>query len=62
MIRTSLYTLWGAGVLFVLGALQYSGWSPTATSATKTNPRTVRANPGSYRSPYFIPGRTLRGK
>jgi hypothetical protein len=57
-----LYTIWGVVVLVLLGAAQYRGWSPTVTSKGKTNPRSVRANPGSYRSPYYLPGRTLRGK
>ena len=57
-----LYTIWGIVVLVLLGAAQYRGWSPTSTSNGKTNPRSVRANPGSYRSPYYLPGRTLRGK
>ncbi len=57
-----VYTVWGTAVLLLLGVAQYRGWSPTSTSSGKTNPRSVRANPGSYRSPYYLPGRTLRGK
>jgi hypothetical protein len=58
-----VYTIWGAAVLLLLGVAQYRGWSTTSTSTQgTTNPRSVRANPGAYRSPYFIPGRTMRGK
>ncbi len=57
-----LYVLWGVAVLLLLGTVQYRGWSFTSTSNSKTNPRSVRANPGAYRSPYYLPGRTLRGK
>lgn len=57
-----LYTLWGAAVLLLLGSAQYRGWSMSSTAVGKTNPKSVRANPGAYRSPYFIPGRTMRGK
>lgn len=61
-MRAAMYTVWGVAVLVLLGAAQWQGWSITSASTTKTNPRSVRDNPGSYRSPYFIPGRTLRGK
>ena len=57
-----LYTLWGAAVLLLLGSAQYRGWSLSSTAQGKTNPKSVRANPGAYRSPYYIPGRTMRGK
>jgi hypothetical protein len=57
-----LYTVWGAAVLALLGVAQWQGWSLSSGSTGQTNPRSVRANPGSYRSPYYIPGRTLRGK
>ena len=57
-----LYTLWGVAVLLTLGTAQWRGWSMTSTTNSKQNPRSVRANPGAYRSPYYLPGRTLRGK
>jgi hypothetical protein len=56
------YALWGAAVLLLLGTAQYRGWSLTSSETGKQNPRSVRANPGAYRSPYVIPGRTMRGK
>lgn len=61
-MRAGLYTIWGVAVLMALGTAQWRGWSLTSATMGKTNPRSVRDNPGSYRSPYFIPGRTLRGK
>jgi predicted MFS family arabinose efflux permease len=48
--------------LAVLGAAQYRGWSLTRANESRNNPRSVRDNPGAYRSSYYIPGRTLRGK
>ena len=57
-----VYTLWGAAVLLLLGAAQYLGWSMSSAAQGKTNPTSIRANPGAYRSPYYIPGRTMRGK
>ncbi len=59
---TRLYTLWGALVLLTLGFAQYRGWTFTSVNESRTNPRSVRDNPGAYRSSYYLPGRTLRGK
>ena len=61
-MRTTLYLIYGIAILGTLGTAQWQGWSLTSATMNKTNPRSVRANPGSYRSPYFLPGRTLRGK
>ncbi|MGV3710014.1 MAG: hypothetical protein ACO1Q7_14355 [Gemmatimonas sp.] len=61
-MRAGLYAIWGTAILMLLGTAQWRGWSFTSASSGKVNPRSVRDNPGSYRSPYFIPGRTLRGK
>lgn len=61
-MRAALYMVWGFVVLATVGTAQWRGWSFTSATENKTNPRSVRDNPGSYRSPYFIPGRTLRGK
>jgi hypothetical protein len=57
-----LFAVWGCIVLAVLGVAQYRGWSFASSTQGKTNPTSVRANPGAYRSPYYIPGRTMRGK
>jgi hypothetical protein len=46
----------------LLGTAQYRGWSLTRANESRNNPRSVRDNPGAYRSSYYIPGRTLRGK
>jgi hypothetical protein len=62
MMRARLYLLFGTLVLSAVGASQYFGWSPTSGEAAQVDPKTVRANPGAYRSPYYLPGRTLRGK
>jgi threonine/homoserine/homoserine lactone efflux protein len=59
---TRLYALYGAAVLMLLGVTQWRGWSLTSATSSQTNPRSVRANPGAYRSLYYIPGRTMRGK
>ena len=51
MIRT-LYIAYGAAVLLGLGVAQYQGWSLAKVNEVKNVPRSVRDNPGSYRSVY----------
>jgi hypothetical protein len=56
-----LYTLWAVAVLGLLGTAQYRGWTLTRSTDSRTNPRSIRDNPGAYRSSYYVPGRILRG-
>ena len=51
MIR-NLYILYGILVLGVLGTAEYRGWSLDSVNEVKNVPRSVRDNPGSYRSIY----------
>jgi hypothetical protein len=51
MIRR-FYWLYGLLVLGSAGAAQYRGWSPYQVSELKNVPKSVRDNPGSYRSVY----------
>ena len=51
MIR-ALYVIYGVGVLLGLGVAQYQGWSLARMNEIKNVPRSVRDNPGSYRSVY----------
>lgn len=47
-----LYILYGSAVLVGLGIAQYQGWSLARVNEVKNVPRSVRDNPGSYRSVY----------
>jgi hypothetical protein len=47
-----LYILYGAAVLVGLSIAQYQGWSLARINEVKNVPRSVRDNPGSYRSVY----------
>jgi hypothetical protein len=47
-----LYMLYGAAVLVGLSIAQYQGWSLARVNEVKNVPRSVRDNPGSYRSVY----------
>ena len=64
MNRVVRYLVFGFAVLALLGWTQYRGWSPLRTGETKTTPKSVRDNPGSYRSTYLGSGagRYPRGK
>jgi hypothetical protein len=57
-----IYTLWAVAVLGLLGTAQYRGWTLTRSTDSRNNPRSIRDNPGAYRSSYYVPGRILRGK
>jgi len=47
-----LYTIYGVIVLTVLSVAEYGGWSLASVNELKNVPRSVRDNPGSYRSIY----------
>jgi hypothetical protein len=51
MIR-NLYILYGVMVIGTLGMAEYRGWSLDSVNEVKNVPRSVRDNPGSYRSVY----------
>ncbi|MGA7077770.1 MAG: hypothetical protein WBQ43_21690 [Terriglobales bacterium] len=48
----NLYILYGVIVLGTLGMAEYRGWSLDSVDEVKNVPRSVRDNPGSYRSVY----------
>ena len=51
MMRT-LYLIYGVGVMLALGVAQYQGWSLARVNGVKNVPRSIRDNPGAYRSIY----------
>ena len=51
MIR-NLYVVYGIVVLGTLAMAEYRGWSLNSVNEVKNVPRSVRDNPGSYRSVY----------
>lgn len=48
----NLYLFYGVAVLSVLSWAEYRGWSFTPFNQLSNVPRSVRDNPGSYRSVY----------
>jgi hypothetical protein len=48
----TLYLAYGFLVLGLVGMAEYRGWSMDAMSQVKNVPRSIRDNPGAYRSIY----------
>ncbi len=52
LIRNPIYSVYGFIMLLTAGYAEYSGWSMTRVNEVKNVPRSVRDNPGAYRSVY----------
>jgi hypothetical protein len=52
MIVNRVYAIYGIVVICTLGFGEYRGWSFATMNETRNVPRSVRDNPGSYRSIY----------
>jgi hypothetical protein len=48
----AFYLAYGAAVLLGLTVAEYQGWSLATINKVRNVPRSVRDNPGSYRSVY----------
>ena len=49
-------------ILSAVGWIGFRGWSPTSYNQQRDVPKSVRDNPGSYRSFYNGPSRYVGGK
>lgn len=47
-----IYLLYGVAVLGLMATAQFRGWNLSTVNEVKNVPRSVRDNPGSYRSVY----------
>ena len=47
-----MYLLYGIAILGLMATAQFRGWNLAAVNEVKNVPRSVRDNPGSYRSVY----------
>jgi hypothetical protein len=61
-MRNPLYTAYGILLLGMLGTAQYTGFSFQRVNEVKNVPKTVRDNPGAYRSHYSGYSRYFGGK
>ena len=57
-----LFLLYGLMLLGLAGFAEYSGWSPTRANQLRDVPKTIRDNPGAYRSHYAGYSRYIGGK
>jgi hypothetical protein len=57
-----LFTIYGILLLLVTGMAEYRGWSLSSVNQLKNVPKTVRDNPGAYRSHYGGYSRYIGGK
>jgi hypothetical protein len=56
------YLAYGVLLLGLVGVAEYRGWSLNSVNEVKNVPRTVRDNPGAYRSHYAFLPRYIGGK
>jgi len=62
MLRSNpIYLLWGLLTLAGTGWVQWAGWG-TANTERKTVPKSIRDNPGAWRSHYGSTSRYYGGK
>ena len=52
----TFFIIYGTAILLLMGIAEYRGWSLTGYDEVKGVPKSMRENPGSYRSSY---GRVL---
>ena len=62
MIKHPVYLSYGLALLSLVGWAQYRGWGSMSVNEVKNVPKTVRDNPGSYRSHYGYIPRYFGGK
>ena len=61
-MKNPLYMIYGVLLLGFATYAQYSGWSLARINQQKVPPKTIRDNPGAYRSMYGGFSRYIGGK
>ena len=62
MMANPIYLVYGLLLVGLVGVAEYRGWSLASYNETKVVPKSVRDNPGAYRSHYRFFPRTFGGK
>jgi hypothetical protein len=62
MRRHPIYFVFGLLVLGAVGAVELKGWTFFRPTEVRNVPRSIRENPGAYRSIYRGGGRYMGGK
>jgi len=61
-MNNSLFLLYGVFLLGLTGVAEYRGWSLSRVNQQKVLPKSIRDNPGAYRSTYGGYSRYIGGK
>jgi hypothetical protein len=61
-LNTALFLIYGVMLLGVTGVAEYRGWSFSSINQQKVLPKSIRDNPGAYRSSYGGYSRYIGGK
>jgi hypothetical protein len=61
-MKHPFYLAYGLALLSLAGWAEYRGWSLLSVNEVKDVPKSVRDNPGAYRSHYGYIPRVFRGK
>ena len=61
-MRHPLYLVYGLALLVLVSLAEYRGWSFTSINEVKNVPKSVRDNPGAYRSHFLYYPRHVGGK
>lgn len=56
------FLVFGSMILALVGTAQYRGWSLNKVNEVKDVPKSIRDNPGAYRSHYGYIPRYIGGK
>ena len=61
-MNTALFVIYGMLLLGATGVAEYRGWSWNRINQTRVLPKSIRDNPGAYRSSYGGYSRYIGGK
>jgi len=61
-MRHPIYLIYGLLLLGMVTLAEYRGWTFTSVNELKNVPKSVRDNPGAYRSHYMYYARHVGGK
>ena len=61
-MNNPLFLVYGVVLLGLTGFAEYSGWSMSSVNQQRVVPKSIRDNPGAYRSSYGGYSRYIGGK
>ena len=61
-MNTALFLIYGVLLLGATGVAEYRGWSWSGINQQRVLPKSIRDNPGAYRSSYGGYSRYIGGK